>query len=478
MENSESKLALSYRTVLTNFFYGASTLLIFSLAIFAAVSTPISDDYCFALGATTGNIIQNSVYLTQNWSFLPIGYLIQNAIWSTSNSGSLASLFVTFLGFVAFLLSLIFLTKKFLFRQNIKVVLLFLTSFFSSILISRTGAIFKYSNLSEISVSEFPRELLGSLPDGRMAYWYFNTPLITGRTLIISFIILIAVFFSKSYMRPSVKWAGLALFISLQAVSESLFIAGALLMYLLFQLIRKTKVSPNLILCAIVFLLVPVLQTFTTGSQYRQSLLPESSISQIALKTILVFVYLIFTIYLTNTLIFATIGAVLVAQFKINIDYTVSRILRNIFTLLTISSFLIESLTSSFSYVAEYHWTTLHAFSFLAQFFAVLCYLQNKEAPSKSHSFAKPLLTLALSLSLVVSYQNIELSKLRLEAWNARSFESITMQENIRISIPRLDLNNRVLVGDLEPNYMTIVSGRGYIKDAAYECYKKLPIGW
>jgi len=50
MENSESKLALSYRTVLTYFFYGASTLLIFSLAIFAAVSTPISDDYCFALG--------------------------------------------------------------------------------------------------------------------------------------------------------------------------------------------------------------------------------------------------------------------------------------------------------------------------------------------------------------------------------------------------------------------------------------------
>jgi hypothetical protein len=478
MEDSESKLVLGYRTFLTYFFYSAATLLIFSVGIFAAVSTPISDDYCFALGASTGNIIKNSIYLTQNWSFLPIGYLIQNSIWLTSNSGSLASLFVTSLGFIAFLLSLIFLTRKFLFRQNIKVVVLLLGAFFTSILISRSGVIFKYSNLSEISISRFPGELFASLPDGRMAYWYFNTPLITGRTLIVSLIILIAVLFSKSYKRPSIKWVGLALFISLQAISESLFIAGALLMYLSFQLIRKAKVSPNLILCAVVFILVPILQTLTTGSQYRQGLLPESSISQMALKSILIFVYLVFTIYLMNTLIFATIGAVLVAQFKINIDYTVSRILRNIFALLAVSSFIIESLTSSFSYVAEYHWTTLHAFSFLAQFFAVLCYLQNKKAPSRSHSFAKPLLTLALSYSLVVSYQNIELSKMRLDTWNARSLESRAVQQNLRISIPRLDLNNRILVEDLEPNYMTIVSGRGYIKDAAFECYKKLPLGW
>jgi hypothetical protein len=311
-----------------------------------------------------------------------------------------------------------------------------------------------------------------------MAYWYFNTPLITGRTLIISLIILIAVFFSKSYLHPSLKWVGLALFISLQAVSESLFIAGALLMYLFFQLIRKEKVSPNLILCSVVFLLVPILQTFTTGSQYRQDLLPESSLSQMGLKTILILIYLIFTIYLTNTLIFATVGAVLVTQFKINIDYAVSRILRNIFALLALSSFLIESLTSSFSYAAEYHWTTLHAFSFLAQFFAVLCYLQDKKAPLRSDSFVKPLLVMALSCSMIVSYQNIELSKLRLDAWNARSLESRTLQQNVRISVPRIDLNNMILVEDLEPNYMTIVSGRGYIKDAAHECYKKLPVGW
>jgi hypothetical protein len=138
----------SYRNFLGYFLYGSIAILIFSVGIFATVSTPISDDYCFALGASTGNIIKNSVYLTQNWSFLPIGYLIQNSIWLTSNSGSLASLFVTTLGFVAFLLTLIFLTRKFLFRQNIKVVLLFLASFFISILMSRTGAIFEYSNLS------------------------------------------------------------------------------------------------------------------------------------------------------------------------------------------------------------------------------------------------------------------------------------------------------------------------------------------
>ena len=478
MENSKGKLALSYRTALAYFFYGASSLLIFSLAIFATVSTPISDDYCFALGATTGNIIKNSVYLTQNWSFLPIGYLIQNSIWSTSNSGSLASLFVTFLGFVAFLLSLIFLAKKFLFRLDIKVVLLFLTSFFSSILLSRSGVIFKYSNLNEIIISRLPSEMLASLPDGRMAYWYFNTPLITGRTLIVALIILLAIFFSKSYKSPSIKWVGLALFISLQTISESLFIAGALLMYLLFQFIRKAKVSSNLILCALIFLLLPILQTFTTGSQYRQSLFPESSITQMAQKTILILIYLIFTIYLTNTLIFATVGTILITQFRINIDYTISRTLRNIFALLAVNSFLIEALTSSFSYVAEYHWTTLHAFSFLAQFFAVLCYLQNQKTPARAYSFVKPFFILALFYSTVVNYQNIELSKLRLDAWNARSMESRAMLQNVRISIPRLDLNNRILVEDLTPNYMTIVSGRGYIQDAAFECYKKLPLGW
>ena len=130
MENSEGKLVRGSRTFLEYFLYAASAILILSVAIFAAISTPISDDYCFALGASTGNILKNSVYLTQNWSFLPIGYFIQNSIWLTSNSGSLASLFVTTLGFIAFLLSLIFLTRKFLFQRDVKVILLFLASFF------------------------------------------------------------------------------------------------------------------------------------------------------------------------------------------------------------------------------------------------------------------------------------------------------------------------------------------------------------
>ena len=249
-------------------------------------------------------------------------------------------------------------------------------------------------------------------------------------------------------------------------------------MYLSLQFIRKVKVSPKLILPAVVFLLVPILQTFTAGSRYRQGFFPESSTTQIALKTILILVYLIFTIYLTNTLIFASVGAMLVTHFKIDIDYAISRILRNVFALLAVSSFLIESLTSSFSYVAEYHWTTLHAFSFLAQFFAVLSFMQHKKAWSKSNFFVKPMFILSLSFSMIVSFQNIELSKLRLDAWNARSLESRTMQQNIRISIPRIDMHNMILVEDLEPNYMTIVFGRGYIKDAAYECYKKLPVGW
>ena len=104
--------------------------------------------------------------------------------------------------------------------------------------------------------------------------------------------------------------------------------------------------------------------------------------------------------------------------------------------------------------------------------------MQHKKAWSKSNFFVKPMFILSLSFSMIVSFQNIELSKLRLDAWNARSLESRTMQQNIRISIPRIDMHNMILVEDLEPNYMTIVFGRGYIKDAAYECYKKLPVGW
>jgi hypothetical protein len=460
---------------LTIFF---SAIVIALFGIFSFNSTPIADDYCYALTATSGRIIENTLYLSQNWSFLPIGYLIQNLVWVTSDDGIMASLYLTGFVFVFFISCIVVFTRKTLLTKKNKVTIIFLAMFFSSIALSRTGAIYKYSSVAEVKVAKLPIEILTSLPDGRMGYWYFNAPLISSRTVVIAMIIIGALILSKNSKRMSFLWIFFAILISLLTHSEALYVGGALLIYLMIALVRKIKVSLVLVACASILLLTPIIQTFTNGSKFRQDQLPDFTITQVVLRTISVFIYLFMTIYMLNTLVLATVAAILIRKLNNQVDYEKAKILRNIFLLLAISSFLVESLTTALSYVAEYHWTTLHAFSFLAQFFAVLFHSQRKSVTQKSEIFLKSLSLMLLVSSITLTAQNIELSKLRLEAWKVRSLDSLASDSNQRVSIPRYDLRNSILVEDLELDHKTIVPGRGYMSAGTYECFKKLPVGW
>jgi hypothetical protein len=80
--------------------------------------------------------------------------------------------------------------------------------------------------------------------------------------------------------------------------------------------------------------------------------------------------------------------------------------------------------------------------------------------------------------AILLTFQNIDLSNSRVEKWKERSESSSTQQSNVRMPIARVDLRGNPLVGDLDTNYRTIVPGKGYVSDAAYVCFKNLPVGW
>jgi hypothetical protein len=228
----------------------------------------------------------------------------------------------------------------------------------------------------------------------------------------------------------------------------------------------------------VILLLIPILLTLLGASKNRQANILEFSFVLFSYKTVLILLYLIASIYILNTLILGSLAALILLKYCSEVNFEIVRSLRNLFTILTISSFLVESAISAYAYSAEYHWTTLHAFSFLAQFFAVLHKFRGRQLNS-SQKYTVILASFFIySAAILLTLQNVDLSNSRVEKWKERSELSITQNANVRMSIPRIDLRGNPLVGDLDVNYKTIVPDKGYVNDAAYVCFKNLPVGW
>ena len=448
-------------------------------SFFAFLSTPIADDYCFALATAQNKLIENTVYYTTQWSPLPVGYLIQNAWWATSKNGALSSSLITLSAFIIFILSWFILFTLFLRRQDRKFVIMMIGIFFSSIALSRTGTFLTYSHPTQgnYPIIELGKKILGDLPDGRLSYWYFNTALISGRTILIASILLMAVLWILKGNKLTYHLTFFSIFVASFSLSESLYLGTALLFYVL---VSNKEVKRNFIayFSIAILVLIPLLLTLLGASKNRQANLPEFSFSLFTYKTVLILLYLIASIYLLNTLILGALAALILNKYCSEINFEIVRSLRNLFTVLAISAFLVESAISAYSYSAEYHWTTLHAFSFLAQFFAVLHKFRGKQLNS-NQKYAVTLMSFCVySAAILLTFQNIDLSNSRVEKWKERSESSSTQQTNVRMPIPRVDLRGNPLVGDLDRNYRTIVPDKGYVSDASYICFKNLPIGW
>jgi hypothetical protein len=456
-----------------------SSVLILFTSLFAFLSTPIADDYCFALATAQNKLVENTVYYTTQWSPLPVGYLIQNAWWATSKNGALSSMLITLSAFIIFILSWFILFKLFLRHQDRKFAIIVLGVFISSIALSKTGTFLTYSHPTQgnYPIIELGKKILGDLPDGRLSYWYFNTPLISGRTILIASILLMAVLWILKRNELTYHFILFSLFVATFSLSESLYLGIALIFYVL---VSNKKVKRKLIsyISISILVLIPILLTLLGASKNRQANIPEFSFALFTYKTILILLYLIATIYLLNTFILGALAALILDKYCSGINFEIVRSLRNLFTFLAISAFLVESAISAYAYSAEYHWTTLHAFSFLAQFFAVLHKFRGKQLVSSQKHIVMIVSFCVYSAAILITLQNIDLSNNRVKEWKERSESSSTKQANVRMSIPRVDIRGNPLVGDLDTNYRTIVPGKGYISDASFVCFKNLPVGW
>ena len=456
-----------------------SLVLILFTSFFAFLSTPIADDYCFALATAQNKIIENTVYYTTQWSPLPVGYLIQNAWWATSKNGDISSSLITLSVVIIFILSWFILFALFLRRQDRKFVFIMISVFISSIALSKTGTFLTFSHPTQGNYPkiELGKKMLGDLPDGRLSYWYFNTPLNSGRTILIGSVLLMAVLWILKRNKLTYHLIFFSLFVATFSLSESLYLGTALLFYVLVS-IKKVKRNFIAYISIAILVLIPLLLTLLGASKNRQANLPQFSFSLFTYKTVLILLYLIASIYLLNTLILGALAALILNKYCSEINFEIVRSLRNLFTVLAISAFLVESAISAYAYSAEYHWTTLHAFSFLAQFFGVLHKFRGKQL-SASQKYTVMIVSFCVyTAAILLTFQNIDLSNNRVEKWKERSESSSTKQANVRMSIPRVDLRENPLVGDLDTNYRTIVPRKGYIGDAAYVCFKNLPVGW
>lgn len=456
-----------------------SFVLILFTSFFAFLSTPIADDYCFALATAQNKLIENTVYYTTQWSPLPVGYLIQNAWWATSKNGAVSSSLITVLAVIIFILSLFILFALFLRRQDRKFAFIMISVFFSSIALSKTGTFLTYSHPTQgnYPIIELGKKMLVDLPDGRLSYWYFNTPLNSGRTILIGLVLFMAVLWILKRNKLTYHLIFFSLFVATFSLSESLYLGTALLLYVLVS-IKKVKRNLVVYISVVILILIPVLLTLLGASKNREANLPEFYFALFAYKTVIILLYLIASIYLLNTLIFGTLAALILNKYCFEINFEIVRSFRNLFTVLAISAFLVESVISAYSYSAEYHWTTLHAFSFLAQFFAVLHKFRGKQLNSSQRYTVTLVLFCFYLAAILLTFQNIDLSNNRVEKWKVRSELSSAQQSNVRMPIARFDLRGNPLVGDLDSKYRTIVPGKGYIRDASYVCFKNLPVGW
>jgi hypothetical protein len=457
-----------------------STTIVFLSGFFATNSTPIGDDYCFALAASDEKIISNTLYYTNNWSPLPFGYLIQNTWWTISNNGHVASALITFSGFLILVSSLYILNRKIGDEHLPRNTILFLGIFFSSMFISRTGIFLTYSHPEpgNYPIIYFIKEFMTSPPDGRLSYWYLNAPLLTVRTILIAFIIYLCFIFVRENSKIQILLPLSALVISLISITESLYLGLSLVIYILGSLLQKKTNTIYVYISTVILIFIPILMTLTEGSQIRRDSLTDIPIKLIIYKSILIFLYLFSTIYLFNALFMGTICAMLMKKHTKNMNFALINKLRNIFIILSLSSLVTSSFVSATTYSAEYHWTTLHLFCFLAQFFITLNLFKNKEVLNRGVNSLNVLVAFLLIFSITVVLENIQVSKSRVTSWMDRSSNSSTLNMNQRYPIPRLDLLGNELISDLDPNYKTIVPGFGVKNDAGYFCYSKLPVGW
>ena len=457
-----------------------SSILVAITGFFAYKSTPVNDDYCFALGAAQGKIIENTIYYTTNWSPLPLGYLIQNSWWAISKNGTFSSSVITLSTFVFFVSALFYLFSLFLRRKDRVFVIVLIGIFFSSIALSKTGTFLTYSHPTpgNYPIIELGKKIIVDLPDGRLSYWYFNTPLISTRTIIIASVFFYAGLWIKKQKNFTFHLVIFAIFVVTQSITESIFIGVALVFHILLMLRRKIRVSISTYISAGILIFLPILLAFFGGSKNRQTSIPDFEITIFVYKSILILLYLIVTVYLLNTFILGAVTAIIFKKYCTEINFDIVRSLRNFFAILTLSAFLVEPVISSYSYSAEYHWTTLHAFSFATQFFAVLYLQRNRESNANQKAVLALMSVFVLSVSILITFQNITLSSDRAEKWKERSKTSVSRMENSRIPLPRIDLRNNPLITDLDKSYRTIIPGKGFVSDAGYLCYKELPLGW
>ena len=298
------------------------------------------------------------------------------------------------------------------------------------------------------------------------------------RTILIAFIIFLMIIFVQKNSKMQVIIPRSSVAISLVSITESLYLGLSLVIYIVASFIQKKNTTFYVYISTLILIFVPIFLTFTEGSQIRRDSITDISIKLVMYKSILIFLYLFSTIYLFNTLFMGTICALLMKKHAKKMNFVLIYKLRNIFIILSLSSLVTESLVSATTYSAEYHWTTIHLFCFLAQFFITLNLFKDGKSFTRGMNSLNVLVAFLFIFSITVVLENIQVSESRVTSWKDRSYHSSAVNMNQRFPIPRLDLLGNELISDLDPNYKTIVPGFGVKNDAGYFCFSRLPVGW
>jgi hypothetical protein len=317
--------------------------------------------------------------------------------------------------------------------------------------------------------------------DGQLLLWMYSTTLTSTRVLLSATIILYVVKsserLSENGLRSYFSFEVVPLFFALSwgLTTESLILIGYIVIKNL-NFIAVGKLSWKNSVVLILSFLGVLLIYISPGSQYRNSFIPERTLTEYLLyfgANLWQMCWILFFTMLVAWLSSRAIHAHIDSEANL-----FPKVLRGNLLFLAMSAVLTQLFIATFAYSAAYHWT---AFIWIMYVFFVINFLHFQPKIRKARRFLfvtnyvfySYLVILVLILSTTADSSAIRRSKI-----DSRSAESLILGKNVVRPVSARDNNGSTFGSDLEPGSISIVPFEGYLLNSSIFCYSRLPAGF
>jgi hypothetical protein len=450
-------------------------------------STPITDDYCMALGVKNFGLIETAAYYNNAWT-PSISYYFNLGWWYLPFSTLTNSLLVTCMSLG---LSILFLNRAIniaIFgidpksKNFVKCILVILL--LASLSLVQVSVYFNSSaarNLDPAGViKDWFLANFTSIRDGQILLWAFSTPLTAPKVYLSAAVIYFVVALNDRKISNhrityfSFQVIGLMLALLVGLTTESLLLIMFVFIRNLLNLKRSITRYREFLLMFSSIAGVAV-SYFSPGSQNRTNSLSREGIAfylSLFLGNVWQFFWMLALIFTTTLILYLF----LIDRLGKNINFPKG--LRENLRVLAASSLITQLAIETLVYPAAYHWFSL-LLIFSLWFFVEIATIDFKVMSTllfPKLTAISYLLLLLLLLNTILS--TIGTASFRQSEWSMRSKVSISTNSPYLQNLPAVDNSGKEFAQDLQTAFPSIVPFYGVKENFTTFCYKKLPLGF